>query len=285
MPVLLCVVTLRRKGRPIMDKNPVLFDGAMGTQLQLRGLKQDPAILNLTAPDAIINIHRAYINAGVDIITANTFGAYSHKYANSKELIRAAMKNGRTAIGDGGQLLALDIGPTGLMLEPYGDATPEEVHKLISEAIEAGAEDADIILIETMMDLAELEIAVKAASAASLPIFATMTFDKNGRTMMGTSLSDMVDLLEIEPLGVDALGMNCGFGPDAYVPLAAELARLTDMPIIVQPNAGLPTAGGQYDLTIEEFANAMNAINADFMGGCCGTSPAHIAALAQRVPQ
>jgi len=269
----------------------ILFDGAMGTELQKRGLNQDPALLNLSHPEVIIDIHREYLAAGADIITANTFGAYNHKHDNAADMIKAAISHGRAALeGHPGKWLALDLGPTGLMLEPYGDTTPEECYKIFEEAVNLGtACGADLILIETMMDLAELELAVTAAKKTGLPVFATMSFDKNGRTMMGASLNDMVSLLE--GLDADAVGMNCGFGPDVYVELAAKLAGITKLPIIVQPNAGMPLPAepdparpgeflpASYSLTVDDFVKAMSAIDAAVLGGCCGTSPAHIAAL------
>jgi len=269
----------------------IFFDGAMGTELQKRGFNQDPAILNLSNAKEIIDIHREYLTAGADILTANTFGAYSHKYDNAADMIRAAISHGKTALeGQLGKWLALDLGPTGLMLEPYGDTAPEECYKIFEEAVRLGdACGADLILIETMMDTAELELAVLAAKKTSLPIFATMSFDKDGKTMMGVTLEDMVSLLE--RLNIDALGMNCGFGPDIYVQLAAKLAAITKLPVIVQPNAGMPlpaephpTQPGEflparYSLTAEDFAGAMAMIDAMVLGGCCGTSPAHIAAM------
>ena len=279
----------------LLANNRIFFDGAMGTELQKRGLNQDPALLNLDNPEAIIDIHREYLAAGADIITANTFGAYSHKHSNAADMIKTAIKHGRTALeGYPGKLLALDLGPTGLMLEPYGDTTPEECYKIFEDAVQLGAAcGADLILIETMMDLAELELAVTAAKKTGLPVFATMSFDKNGRTMMGNSIEDMTS--KLEGLGVDALGMNCGFGPDIYVQLATKLAGLTKLPIIVQPNAGMPLAAEpdpvrpgeflpvRYDLSAEDFAGALSSVDAKILGGCCGTSPAYITALIQQI--
>jgi len=282
----------------LLARRHVFFDGAMGTELQKRGLRDDPAVLNLTADADIIGIHREYILAGADIITANTFGAYSHKYKNAAEIIKAAISHGRTALeSQANKWLALDLGPTGLMLAPYGDTTCEECFRIFAEAVQAGADSgADLILIETMMDLAEMELAVKAAHKTGLPVFATMSFDKNGKTMMGAAVDDMIELLE--GLDVDAIGMNCGFGSDVYVPLAADLSGKTKLPVMVQPNAGIPlstldaAAGGeakgqfitaQYNLTIDDFAETMASMDAKILGGCCGTSPAHIAALVRRL--
>ena len=272
-------------------KRRIFFDGAMGTELQKRGLNQDPAILNLSNPEAIIEIHREYLAAGADILTANTFGAYSHKYDNAADMITSAVSHGRAALeGYAGKRLALDLGPTGLMLEPYGDTTEDECYKIFEGAVKVGtACGVDLVLIETMMDLVELKLAVTAAKEVALPVFATMTFDKNGRTMMGATLEDMATMLE--GLGVDALGMNCGFGPDVYVQLAAKLAGITKLPVMVQPNAGMPLPAepdparqgeflpARYSLTADDFAGAMSSMKATILGGCCGTSPDHIVAL------
>ena len=267
----------------------VILDGAMGTELQKRGHRLDPALHNLSSPDSIIEIHRDYLKAGADILTANTFGAYTHKHDNAEEIIKAAISHGRAAINNQpDKWLALDMGPTGLMLEPYGDTTHEECFDIFNTAVETGAKyGADLIIIETMMDLTELELAIKAAKQTNLPVLATMSFDKNGVTMMGVSINDMVQSLE--KLGVDAIGMNCGFGPDLYAKLVAELSSKTSLPIIVQPNAGLPVTspiageGTSYNLTPEDFADAMAAMDAKFLGGCCGTSPAHIEALVKKL--
>ena len=271
----------------------IIFDGAMGTELQKRGLTDDPALLNLTAPEHIIDIHREYLQAGADILTANTFGAYIHKHSNAAEIIKAAVSHGRTALaGAKSKWLALDLGPTGLMLEPYGDTSTDECRRIFHEAVQVGVVcGVDLILIETMMDLTELRLAVEAAKETGLPVIATMSFDKNGRTMMGATIDDMVQLLE--ELEVDALGMNCGFGPDVYAPLTAELSKKTKLPIIVQPNAGMPLAAGAtkdaggtgkiiYDLTVDDFVKTMASMNVKIMGGCCGTGPEHIAALVKR---
>jgi len=277
--------------KDFLSTHPIIFDGAMGTELQKRGLHQDPAVLNLSHPDEIIAIHQEYLTAGANILTANTFGAYSHKHDNAAQLIKAAISNGKQAIDrQADKWLALDLGPTGLMIEPYGDTTEEECYQIFKEAVQAGADcGADLILVETMMDLTELKLAVTAAKESGLPVFATMSFDKSGRTMMGASLDDMVSLLE--GLNVDALGMNCGFGPDIYAQLAAELSKITKLPIIIQPNAGMPipdetataAPGGnipvRYNLTPDDFAKALLSMNVNIMGGCCGTTPGHIAAI------
>jgi len=259
----------------------LFFDGGMGTILHGRGLAEDPVRLNLTHSDVITDIHRQYLDAGADVLTANTFGAYTHKHADAELLIEAAIKNARAA---GTAKVALDMGPLGVMLEPYGDMAFEEAHALFTQAAQAGAKyGADMILIETFYCLTELEAAVQAAKATGLPVFATMTFDKRGRTTMGTPLAKMAAALE--DWGVAVLGMNCGLGPDTYLELLPQLREATRLPILVQPNAGLPQIiNGQtvYDVSADDFAAVMADIaqnGATHLGGCCGTTPAHISAM------
>ena len=271
--------------REAVTKQRLFFDGGMGTELYKRGFEGDTALANLNAPDAVTEIHRAYIQAGANILTANTFGAYKHKHDNSAEIIKAALDIAKKAREGQSVYIAMDLGSTGMMLEPYGDVSIEECREVFSEAAKAGAENgADLILIETIMDINELEAAVEAAAETGLPIMATMSFTESGRTMYGASIPDMADALN-HP-NVIAIGMNCGFGPKAYMPLIESLLENTDKPIILQPNAGLPVVNSEgvpeYDLSPEDFAKLMTAAaekGARLLGGCCGTSPAHIAAM------
>ena len=245
----------------MMDfKRQLFFDGAMGTMLQ-QGFSD-------------IDTYRQYIEAGADVLTSNTFGLFDDAQ------IQKAINNAKTAMGNDRKFIALDIGPTGKLLEPFGDLTYDVCYDMYLRASVAGAKaGADFILVETMTGLDELKAAVSAAKTTGLPIVATMTFDESGRTMMGASLRDMVLLLE--SIGVDATGMNCGFGPDLYEKLLPELAALTDLPILVQPNAGLPTlvdGKPHYTMAPAEFAKAMARMSkyANLLGGCCGTTPAFI---------
>ena len=261
----------------------LIFDGGMGTCLQALGLTGDPVEMNLTHGADIIEIHRQYLAAGADVITANTFGAYVSKYPDGEKMIEAAIQHARTA---GAKTVALDMGPTGKMMEPFGDMTPAEAEAEFSASAQAGKKyGADMILIETFFCVYELEAAVKAAKATGLPVFATMTFDKKGRTTMGVSLGAMAELLE--GLGVDALGMNCGLGPDVYKDILPDLLNATKLPVLVQPNAGLPEimdGKSVYTTTPADFASVMGEINGlgcTHWGGCCGTTPAHIAAMVQ----
>ena len=277
--------------REAIKNKRLFFDGGMGTELYKRNVQGDTSLANITSPKAVEEIHREYIQAGADIITANTFGAYKFKHENSLELIKAALNlasEARNPLPGETQnrdiFIAMDLGPTGLMLEPYGDVSIEECREIFSGTVKAGAEHgADFILIETMLDINELEAAVEAANETGLPIMATMSFNENGRTVYGASLADMVKTLE--SLDVDALGLNCGFGPRAYTGLVRELLATTKLPVILQPNAGLPEmidGKPHYDLNPEEFAVLMYEMadaGVRLLGGCCGTSPAHIASM------
>jgi len=268
------------------------FDGGMGTLLHERGLTEDPVRLNLTHGETIAGIHRQYLTVGATVLTANTFGAYTHKHADAAELIRAAIGHACKAGENGGYTVALDMGPLGAMLEPYGDMTYDEAYTLFAQAANTGKEcGADMILIETFYCITELEAAVKAATAAGLPVFATMTFDQRGRTTMGIPIKRMAQ--DLAEWGVTALGMNCGLGPEAYCELLPQLLDATKLPILIQPNAGLPTIiDGKtvYNVTPEDFAKVMEQIAALadarghllHLGGCCGTTPAHIKAMINR---
>ena len=266
----------------------LFFDGGTGTQLQKLGILGDPVVANISNPQAITDVHRAYLQVGANVITANTFGAYCHKHDNFAEIITAAMANAKAAIGDGGAHVVLDLGPTGLMLEPYGDTTEPELADIFSQTIKHGAAfGADAILIETMMDLNELEIAATEAKKTGLPVLATMSFDPSGRTMYGASIASLAELAQ--RLQLDAVGLNCGQGLDGYKTLITELVSLVTCLVIVQPNAGLPEmvdGAAQYNLSPADFAQFMAEVaglGVQILGGCCGTTPAHIAAVVKHI--
>ena len=268
--------------KKLQETGTLFIDGGFGTEIYKLGVKGDPALANLQHPEKVIEVHQAYAKAGADIITANTFGAYSHKYDNFDEMIKAAIE---CAIkGSGGKAVALDIGPTGLQLEPYGDSEAEEVAKIFANSILAAkGTGVSLIIIETMMDLNEMELALCQAKTLELPIFATMTFNTNGRTMYGASILDMVELLEKH--NVDAVGINCSEGPEGFLQFVPKLQEATKLPIVIQPNAGLPKmVDGKptYDLPPAEYAAFMSQMHkqgATILGGCCGTTPAHIAQM------
>lgn len=265
----------------------------MGTMLQRSGAgyRHCPETLNLTRPELITSFHKAYIDAGADIIYTNTFGANAYKLEGSgcsvERIIGAAIANAKKACEGTDALVALDIGPVGMLLEPSGALRFEEAYGYFKQQILAGA-DADVIVLETMTDLYELKAAVLAAKENSdKPVLATMTFEENGRTFTGVSAAAAA--LTLTGLGVDALGVNCSLGPDALTPVIAEMAQYTDLPLIVKANAGLPDPNSnEYDILPEQFAQYVCALlpyGIKLAGGCCGTSPDYIAALKRALQQ
>ena len=285
---------MRRDIREELGKRILLFDGGMGSLLQERGLKPGelPERWNLEKPEVLIQIHREYLDAGADIILANTFGANSLKYGDELEaIVSEAVKNAGQAVRESGKeaYVALDIGPTGKLLKPLGPLEFEDAVDIFARTVRAGeAAGADLILIETMSDTYELKAAVLAAKEnSSLPVMATVTFDAKEKMLTGASPEAAVALLE--GLRVDALGLNCGLGPKQMKPIFRRMAAVSSTPLIITPNAGLPRAeGGKtiYDVGPDEFAEDMREIvraGAWLAGGCCGTTPAHIRALAKVV--
>ena len=267
----------------------LLFDGGMGTLVQAAGLHTVhavPDLLNLTHPEAIVAIQRQYVEAGADCITTNTFNTNRLKLANAgatvAEVYAAAAANARAA---GAPLVAGDIGPTGALLEPLGTLTFDEAFDIFSEqACAAEAAGCDLIVVETMADLLEAKAAVLAAvESTTLPVFATMTFGEDGRTFLGTTPA--IAATTLSALGASAVGLNCSLGPTELAPLVGELAPHDRALVMAQPNAGLPRIqDGEtvFDVGPNEFAQAMEAIldaGAMVIGGCCGTTPDHIAAL------
>ena len=267
----------------------LLFDGGMGTLVQAAGLHTVhavPDLLNLTHPEAIVAIQRQYVEAGADCITTNTFNTNRLKLANAgatvAEVYAAAAANARAA---GAPLVAGDIGPTGALLEPLGTLTFDEAFDIFSEqACAAEAAGCDLIVVETMADLLEAKAAVLAAvESTTLPVFATMTFGEDGRTFLGTTPA--IAATTLSALGASAVGLNCSLGPTELAPLVGELAPHDRALVMAQPNAGLPRIqDGEtvFDVGPNEFAQAMEAIldaGATVVGGCCGTTPDHIAAL------
>lgn len=278
--------------RDEFGKRMLFFDGGMGSLLQERGLEQGelPETWNLKKPEELIRIHREYLEAGADIVLANTFGANRFKYDNLDEIIAAGIANAKTAVRESGKkaYVALDMGPTGKLLKPMGTLDFEEAVSVYAEVVRAGEKaGADLILIETMSDTYELKAAVLAAKEnSSLPVMATVVFDEGHKLLTGASPENVVALLE--GLRVDALGINCGLGPKQMKPIFERLARFASVPLIIMPNAGLPRVeNGRtvYDVDPAEFAEDMAeiiAMGAWFAGGCCGTTPAHIRALTEK---
>ena len=264
----------------------LFFDGGMGTMLQARGLKlrELPELLNLTNPDLILSIHNEYKDAGADFITSNTFGANRFKISKSghdvSEVVRAGVRLARQAAGSEARV-ALDIGSTGRVMAPSGDASFDEIYDAVAEMVSAGRDFCDVILLETFTDLYELKAAVLAAKEnSSLQVFATMSFEQSGRTFFGTSIEAMTATLE--GLGLDALGVNCSLGPRQLLPIVERICELSHIPVMVQPNAGLPVIRdgvSKYDITPDEFAEIsvkFADMGVSILGGCCGTTPEHI---------
>ncbi len=274
------------------------LDGAMGTMLQSAGLEtgQAPEGLNLSDPTLITGVHRAYLDAGAQILYTNTFGANREKLVHEglhvAEVVAAGVACAKRAVEafctDNPNMarprVALDIGPIGQLLEPYGTLAFEDAYDIFREVIEAGCE-ADLIVFETMTDLYEVKAAVLAAKENSdKPVFVTMTFEPNHRTFTGCSVDAMCAVLE--GLGVDALGVNCSLGPEELYPIVERMSELTTLPLVVKANAGLPDPEtGVYSITPEQFAADMAKfvpLGGCYLGGCCGTRPDFITKLIEQ---
>ena len=262
--------------RALLGQDFLVVDGAMGTQLQERGLAdagQIPEMLNFSHPDDIAAIHKAYVDAGAEVITTNTFGANRLKLegvASVEDVYRAAAECARAA---GAPYIAGDVGPTGALLEPMGTMSFEEAYDLFAEQVRAvAAAGCDVVLIETMADLREAKAALLAAQEnCDLPVFATMTFGEDGRTFLGTSPEVAAEVLS--SMGAHAVGLNCSLGPAELLGAAQDMARRCRCPLMVQPNAGLPRVEDGvtvFDVSPEDFAAAMEGMldaGASIIGG------------------
>lgn len=284
--------------RERLGKELLFFDGGMGTLLQERGLAPGelPETWNMTRPEVITEIHRAYIEAGSDIILTNTFGANALKYHDSgyqlEEIIQCAVSHVREAVQAAGVsrpvYTALDVGPTGKLLKPMGELDFEDAYNAYREVMICGEKaGADLIHIETMSDTYELKAAVLAAKEnTSLPVFATVIYDERQKLLTGADIPSVIALLE--GLRVDALGINCGMGPEQMMPVLEQYMKYASLPVIVKPNAGLPVQRDGhicYDVLPETFAAYMQQIagkGACIIGGCCGTTPDHIRAMTEK---
>ena len=274
-----------------MKKRRLFFDGGTGSILQAKGLKAGelPETWNILHPEILVELHKDYLKAGADIINTNTFGANGLKFYpggefDLEQVIKAAVSNAREAVRQAGKeaFIALDMGPTGKLLKPLGDLDFEAAVGLYRDIARIGAgEGVDLALIETMSDSYEIKAAVLGVKeACDLPVFVTMVFDEKGKLLTGGTVESMAALLE--GLGVDGIGVNCGLGPVQMKPIVEKLLKVTSLPVIVNPNAGLPRSQeGRtvYDIDSEAFAREMKEIasmGAVIVGGCCGTTPEHI---------
>ena len=283
--------------RTFLSHNLTILDGGMGTLLQKAGLAPGelPERWNLTHPDEVTAIHRAYYDAGSNVVNTNTFGANSLKFSTAEldDVVRAAVENARRAAaqsaGDHEKFVALDIGPTGKLLKPLGDFDFEDAVAVFAETVKLGVKyGADLIMIETMNDSYETKAALLAAKENSdLPVLVSCAYGEDGKLMTGASPAAMVAMLE--GMGADAIGVNCSLGPKALAPVVREYLRLSSVPVLLKPNAGLPTVvDGEtvYNVPPAEFAREVAALVHDgvrIAGGCCGTTPAYIAALTAEI--
>lgn len=276
---------------------PVLLDGAMGTLLQDSGLEDGAPgeLWNLENPEAVRAAHTAYAKAGARLLTTNTFGGTRSRLDlhalgdRVAEVNRTAAQIARSVADERGLLVAGGLGPTGELLAPLGTLTPADAQALFAEQLTALVEGGiDLVLVETLSDLGEADAALVAARqvAPGLPVAVTMSFDTNLRTMMGVRPGDAV--AHLATAGADAVGANCGRGPEEMELIAAQMvaARTGDLLLVAQSNAGLPQVVGdhfEYDATADDMAahaTRLAELGIDLVGGCCGSTPAHIAAIA-----
>lgn len=239
-----------------------------------------PELLNINDPERVYAIHKAYADAGCNIISANTFGANRFKYDNVDEIVKSAVKNAKRT----GKKVALDIGPTGKLLKPMGDLDFEECVDIFADIVKAGRDEADLVLLETFGDLYEIKAAMLAVKEnCDLPLVVSMIFDEKARLLTGADVRTACAV--VEGLGADAIGFNCGLGPKQMIPLVEELEKHASIPILVMPNAGLPeSVNGEtiFNVDPDEFASYMTQIakmGVSYLGGCCGTTPAHLKAM------
>ncbi len=276
-----------------MQKNLTLLDGAVGTSLWEKAEDKAPVWrYNLENPTIVSELHREYIDAGAEIILANTFGANAGAVSSSPYTVREVVETGvrlaRAAADGTGVKVALSAGPLSTLLEPYGDLTEEEAAAIYEEQLGAGMDaGADLILLQTFMDVNMMAIAVRIAKQYGVPVFCAMTFEKVGKTMMGQSVQDVLDTLT--PLGVDAVGLNCSLGPDLALPIIREFHEKTDLPLLFKPNAGKPilapdgstVTAYDADTFVDDILPAAEFVR--YIGGCCGSNASYIRRLRERL--
>lgn len=273
-----------------IGKKVMIFDGAMGTELQNYGLKagDNPESLNITNADILSKIHQSYVDSNADFISTNTFGANRFKLAeidySLEEVILAAIKNARSVAKN--SKVFFDIGPLGLLLEPLGTLTFDEAYEAFKEIVLLSSPLVDGFILETFTDLYELKAGVLAVKENSdKPVFALMSFDETKRSLTGTTPRIMVEVLE--GLGVDVLGVNCSLGPKELEPIVDEILKYSHTPVMVQPNRGLPSiVNGKttYNLEVDEFDFYVNKFiekGISIIGGCCGTTPEFIKTISK----
>ena len=269
------------------------LDGAFGTRIWDKTGESKPVwMYNILRPDVIREVTEEYAAAGAQIIQANTFGANRIAVARSsdysvEEVVAAAVRIAKEAVQGTDVKIGLSAGPLTEMMEPYGDLEEEEVAEIYDEMFRVGIrEGADLIQLETFMDVEMLRVAAEQAKTYGVPVLCTMSFEESGRTMFGNSVEDMAEVLG--EVGVDGIGLNCSLGPDKAVPLMKKLAEATDLPLICKPNAGVPVMDADGNMTnpytkedfVREIADAVPVLS--YIGGCCGTDPSYIALLKEK---
>ncbi|MBO5773899.1 MAG: homocysteine S-methyltransferase family protein, partial [Clostridia bacterium] len=276
-----------------LKNNVIYLDGGMGTLLHASGLKRGelPERWNVTHPDIITSIHKSYYESGSNVVSTNTFGANILKFSldELEEIIGSAIANAKRAreesAGGSHKWIALDIGPTGRMLAPYGDLSFESAVEVFKKTVEIGVRyGVDLVLIETMSDSYETKAALLAVKETTdLPVFVSNAYGENGALLTGATPKSMVALLE--GMGADAIGVNCSFGPEMLAPICREYLKYASVPVLLKPNAGLPkVVNGEtiYDISAEKFATECKALMEEGVrvaGGCCGTTPEYVKAL------
>ena len=274
----------------------VLLDGAVGTGIWEKTQDKLPVwTYNITHPETVRELADEYAAAGAQILLANTFGANRPAVSRSssytvEEVITAAVRIAREAVRGTQIKVALAAGPLAQLMEPFGDLTEEETAEIYGEMFRAGIQaGADLIMLQTFIDLEMMRVAAAEAKKYGVPVFCTMTFEAVGKTMFGNSVEDVIG--ELTPLGIDAIGMNCSIGPDKAVPIIREFAQKTELPLIFKPNAGKPILSGDGQTVnpysredfVREVQEAFPYIK--YVGGCCGTNAAYIALLKEKVDQ
>ncbi len=274
-----------------MNRKITLMDGAVGTSLwniaEAAGVKKEPVWkYNIEHPEFIEELAKRYVEAGSEIILANTFGANGpavERVSNytSREVVAAGVKVAKRALEGTGVKLCMSMGPLTQLLEPYGDLEEEECAAIYEEMLDAGVgAGADIVIVQTFMDLEMMRVATEASKKYGVPVFCSLTFEKHGKTMFGNSVQDAIDTLG--PLGIDAIGLNCSLGPDLALPIIREFSEKTDIPLLFKPNAGKPIMNDEGIVTsaytaakfAEEVRPALDFVS--YIGGCCGSNPEFI---------
>lgn len=274
-----------------MKRKITLMDGAVGTTLwgiaEAAGVKKEPVWkYNIEHPEFVEELTRRYLDAGCEIILANTFGANGPAVKRSSpytasDVVAAGVKAGKKVLDGTGVKLCLSLGPLMQLLEPYGDMEEDECAEIYREMLDAGVgAGADMILIQTFMDLEMMRVATVEAKKYGLPVMCSMTFEKSGKTMFGNSVQDTIDTLA--PLGIQAIGLNCSLGPDLALPIIKEFSEKTDLPLLFKPNAGKPILSEDGSTAVaytakqfsEDIKPALEFVS--YIGGCCGSDAEYI---------